>query len=98
MNEMKAHQQNLKTTVKLSLKDALTGCVVDVPTLSGERYRLDHRQAVISPETVSKLTGEGLPYPKEASRRGDLLVRYDVRFPASLPAKVKRALADLLPS
>ncbi|CAH1113052.1 unnamed protein product [Psylliodes chrysocephalus] len=94
----KREGSDIRTTIKLSLRDALTGCVVQVPTLSGKYLHLDYKKDIISPDTVSKLNGEGLPFPKEPSRRGDLLVNYNIRFPTSLSVKTRKVLTEVLPS
>lgn len=39
-----------------------------------------------------------LPYPKEPSRKGDLLVSFDIIFPEKLPTETKDLLRDILPA
>jgi len=53
---------------------------------------------VIKPTTVEKIPGKGLPYPKEPSRRGDLLVSFDIQFPDRFTSEQKEILRDLLPN
>nr|QNJ44840.1 HSP40-4 [Agasicles hygrophila] len=93
----KREGSNIRVLVKIGLREALTGCIIRVPTLTGGITNLDYQSEIISPDTVSKLPGEGLPYPKEPSRRGDLLVDYNIRFPTSLPSSHKQALLEILP-
>ncbi|OTF78836.1 DnaJ molecular chaperone-like protein [Euroglyphus maynei] len=83
-------------TAKVSLKDALTGCRVMVPTLDSEEIPL-RMNDVITPQTIRRISGRGLPYPKEPSKRGDLIVKFDIQFPTSLTNDQKRAIAELLP-
>ncbi|XP_046914690.2 dnaJ protein homolog 1 [Dermatophagoides farinae] len=83
-------------TAKVSLKDALTGCRIMIPTLSSEEFPL-RMNDVITPHTIRRISGRGLPYPKEPTKRGDLIVRFDIQFPTSLSSDQKRAIADLLP-
>lgn len=84
-------------THKLGLKDALCGAIVQVPLLNkSHKFSLDLRNEVIKPITVKRVPGEGLPYPKESGRRGDLLVKFDIQFPDSVSDSAKDILRDLL--
>ncbi|KAH9420807.1 pre-rRNA processing and 40S ribosomal subunit assembly [Dermatophagoides pteronyssinus] len=83
-------------TAKVSLKDALTGCRIMVPTLESEEFPL-RMNDIITPQTIRRISGRGLPYPKEPTKRGDLIVKFDIQFPTSLTSDQKRAIAELLP-
>lgn len=87
---------DVKYTAKISLKDALCGCTLTIPTISGERKTLRINE-VIKPTTIKKIPNEGLPHSKEPHRRGDLIVNFDIRFPDSLPEGSKQILQDILP-
>lgn len=88
---------DIKYTAKISLKEALTGSsVVRIPTLDGEPVTLALRD-VVKPTTQKRLTGRGLPLPKEPKKRGDLVVQFDIQFPTTLPEATKQILVDLLP-
>lgn len=89
---------DIRYTCKLSLKEALCGTVVEVPTLSGEKITLNLQREVVKPNTVKRIQGHGLPYPKEPSRKGDLLVSFDIKFPDSLSQSQKDILYDTLPN
>ncbi|XP_063981664.1 dnaJ protein homolog 1-like isoform X2 [Diachasmimorpha longicaudata] len=89
--------QDIRYTCKLSLKQALCGTVVDVPTLSGEKISLNLTRDVVKPNMVKRIQGQGLPFPKEPSRRGDLLVSFDIKFPDTLAQSAKDILYDTLP-
>lgn len=45
---------------------------------------------IISPETVKRITGEGLPNAKTGVK-GDLLVKFDIRFPEKADSRTKQA-------
>jgi len=45
---------------------------------------------------VRRLQGRGLPHPKEPSRRGDLIVSFDIKFPDQLTSSAKEILASIL--
>jgi DnaJ-class molecular chaperone len=89
---------DVKYTAKVSLKEALCGTTVKVPTLSGEQVALQFNGEVIKPSTQRRLQGRGLPYPKEPSRRGDLVINFDVKFPDHISKNAKEILVDLLPN
>jgi len=94
----KREGSDIRYTAKISLKSALCGTVIDVPTLTGPKYTLNLKQEVIKPTTVKRVPGQGLPLPKEPSRRGDLLVAFDIEFPPTLTSSVKDILQDVLPN
>lgn len=77
---------------------ALCGTTINVPTLQGQVIPLNLTNRVIKPTTVEKIQGRGLPYPKEPSRRGDLLISFDIQFPDKLNQNAKEVLFDLLPA
>ena len=57
-------------------------------------------QEVIKPGFTKRFAGEGLPYPKDPSRRGDLIVEFDIIFPetmSSLKESEKKVFANYLP-
>lgn len=89
---------DLKYTANISLKQALVGTTIKVPTLQGEQITLNTHGEIIRPATTKRIPAKGLPYPKEPNRRGDLLVNFDIRFPASLDPNTKELLNDLLPN
>merc|ERR1711874_358461 len=80
---------------KIPLREALCGSVIQVPTLEGKKVGLNCPD-VIKPTTTKRLQGYGLPFPKEPSRRGDLIVSFDVLFPDNLSTNSKRTLYEAL--
>ena len=79
------------------LFQALCGTRVEVPTLSGDRILLDLQNEVIKPTTVRRVPGRGMPMPKDATKRGDLLVSFDIVFPEKIPATTRDYLRNTLP-
>lgn len=55
-------------------------------------------QEIIKPNTVKRIQGYGLPFPKDPSRKGDLLVAFDIKFPIALKSSEKELLSDILPN
>lgn len=92
----KREQSDIRYTAKVTLKQALCGTTVRVPTLSGETISLNTAGEVIKPVTVKRIQGKGLPYPKEPNRKGDLLIAFDIKFPDSIPNATKDVLSELL--
>jgi len=87
---------NIVMTSKMSLRDSLCGTVIEIPTLDGRKVGLNLMDEVIKPNTTKKLQGYGLPYPKEPSKRGDLIVKFDIQFPDRLSSSAKDVLSDVL--
>merc|ERR1712180_79237 len=86
---------NLTFTYKIPLREALCGSVIQVPTLEGKKVGLNCPD-VIKPTTTKRLQGYGLPFPKEPSRRGDLIVSFDVLFPDNVSVSSKRTIYEAL--
>ena len=84
-------------TAQISLKQALCGCSVSVPTLNDKRVKLDFSGEIIKPSSVKRILGLGLPFPKESSRRGDIVVDFDIKFPEKLSQLVKNFVGDKFP-
>ncbi|XP_076033515.1 dnaJ protein homolog 1-like [Oratosquilla oratoria] len=87
---------NLNYTVKLPLRDALCGARVVVPTLQGQSVTLNLTKEVIKPQMTKRLQGYGLPMPKDRSRRGDIIVHFDIQFPDNLTESAKEILVNVL--
>ncbi|XP_017048503.1 dnaJ protein homolog 1 [Drosophila ficusphila] len=97
-SQFKREGIDLKYTAQVSLKQALCGAPVSVPTLQGDRIPVNTNNEIIKPTTTRRISGRGLPVPKEPSRRGDLIVSFDIKFPDSLPPSLRNQLAELLPN
>lgn len=99
----KAHQHftrddsNLIHIKKISLKEALCGLpTFHVPLLNGNSQSLSIINEVIKPTTVKRILAGGLPYPKEANRRGDLIVKFEIIFPDRINEELQKSLSDAL--
>jgi len=68
---------------------------INVPTL-GKRNATLKIPDVINPTTVRRIAGEGLPYSKDPSKRGDIIVEFDIQFP-DLPKATREKIAAHLP-
>jgi len=87
---------NLKHKVTLSLRHALIGGIVEVPTITGKPVTLQLKE-VVNPHTVMTVRGEGMPLPKQPKNRGDLLVEFDIVFPKRLDNAAKELIKNALP-
>lgn len=94
----KREGSDIHYTAQVTLKQALCGCTLEIPTLFGPPQKLSFTNEVIKPTTVKRLQGLGLPYPKEPSRKGDLLVFFNIIFPDRLSQNVKDNLYNCLPN
>lgn len=75
---------------------ALCGCTVNIPTIDGRVIPLPCSD-IIKPGTVKRLRGEGLPFPKVPTQRGDLIVEFKVRFPDRIAPQTRQILKQHLP-
>jgi DnaJ family protein A protein 2 len=86
---------------QLSLAEALTGFAFEVRQLDGRMLSVRSPAPMtrcIKPGMVHVVRGEGLPFPGNPLRRGDLLVTFDVTFPrpVDLTLPIQQALRVLL--
>lgn len=75
---------------------ALVGSVLQIPTLDGGKIPLKLND-VTKPNTAKRIAGQGLPMPKQPTRRGDMIIEFDIVFPDRLSSSAKEILADTLP-
>uniref|UniRef100_A0A8C4Z8I5 DnaJ heat shock protein family (Hsp40) member B5 n=1 Tax=Gadus morhua TaxID=8049 RepID=A0A8C4Z8I5_GADMO len=87
---------NIVHSCKVTLKEALCGCTVSIPTLDKRVIALPCHD-IIRPGTVKRLRGEGLPFPKNPSQRGDLIVEFSVHFPDRIPPQSREIIRQHLP-
>ncbi|XP_022915199.1 dnaJ protein homolog 1 [Onthophagus taurus] len=94
----KREGSDIRFTAKISLKEALCGCTIRVPTMIADKViPLHFTNEIVTPNTVRRLQGHGLPLPKESSRKGDLIVNFDIRFPEQLSESARDIIYDTLP-
>lgn len=84
---------NLLYTTKVSLCDALVGCMLQIPTIDGRVLSVQLNE-VIQPGTQKRIPNEGLPLPKCPGKRGDMIVTFDVEIPTNLSMQQRQHLAS----
>lgn len=87
---------NLLYTAKVGLRDALVGCLLQIPTIDGRVLTIQLNE-VIQPGTQKRIPREGLPLPKSPGGQGDMIVTFDVEFPTNLSMQQRQDLASLVP-
>jgi DnaJ homolog subfamily B member 4 len=87
---------NLISTVELALKEALTGWERVIRTIDGKSIRVS-KPGPTQPGHEERYPYLGMPKPKKPGERGDLILKINVKFPASLTSSQKELLNEILP-
>ncbi|TQD82395.1 hypothetical protein C1H46_032037 [Malus baccata] len=88
---------DLTVTQKISLAEALTGYTAQLTTLDGRNLTVPITN-IISPTYEEVVKGEGMPIPKEPSKRGNLRIKFNIKFPTKLTSDQKSNIKRLLTS
>lgn len=87
---------DLRYRAKISLKSALLGeGALAVTTLDGREVSVP-LGGVVAPGATRVVRGEGMPLQRRPGTRGDLLVEFDVQFPAALSEQQKQLVRQAL--
>ncbi|PON92244.1 Terminal organelle assembly protein [Trema orientale] len=82
---------DLVLTQKISLVEALTGYTVQLTTLDGRNLTIPIN-SIISPTYEEVVKGEGMPIPKEPTRKGNLRIKFNIKFPSRLTSEQKTGI------
>jgi len=93
--KFKRDGNDLIYTHKISLVEALTGCTVQVATLD-ERTLTIPVKSVVSPTYEEVVQGEGMPITREPSKKGNLRIKFQIKFPTYLTSDQKAGIQQLL--
>lgn len=86
---------DLIVTQKISLAEALTGYTVCLTTLDGRNLTIPIN-TVIHPTYEEIVQREGMPLQKDPSKRGNLRIKFNIKFPTRLTAEQKAGIRKLL--
>lgn len=87
---------DIRFTAKITLRDALCGTTIQVPTLDKQSIPLQLTD-IVKASTIKRITGQGLPMPKIPGKRGDLLIDFEIKYPDTLTDSAKEILREVLP-
>ncbi|CAN9500923.1 unnamed protein product [Ophioblennius macclurei] len=87
----KRKHNDLIYTLKISLEMALTCFSVDVKTLDGKLFRVPINE-IVHPTYEKKLVGEGMPLFEDTSRRGNLILTFEIQFPEKISYEGKKLI------
>jgi DnaJ-class molecular chaperone len=73
----------------ITLKQALTGFIMEIQTLDNRKLRIPINK-IASSDYVHKISNEGMPISKNKYSKGDLLVEFNVQFPSYLNENQKK--------
>uniref|UniRef100_A0A2P2L5G6 Uncharacterized protein MANES_13G142000 n=2 Tax=Rhizophora mucronata TaxID=61149 RepID=A0A2P2L5G6_RHIMU len=88
---------DLITTQKISLVEALSGCTVRLTTLDGRTLNIQINN-VIHPNYEEVEPREGMPISRDPTQRGNLRIKFNIKFPTRLTAEQKAGIKKLLSS
>ncbi|KAJ1384649.1 HSP40/DnaJ peptide-binding [Sesbania bispinosa] len=86
---------DLIVTKKISLAEALTGYTVHLTTLDGRNLSIPINN-VIHPNYEEVVPKEGMPFPKDPSKKGNLRIKFSIKLPARLTDEQKAGIRKLL--
>lgn len=88
---------DLIVTQRISLAEALAGYTVNLTTLDGRSLTIPINN-VIHPNYEEVVPKEGMPIPKDPSKKGDLRIKFNIKFPTRLSSEQKAGIRKLLGS
>ncbi|KAF8643731.1 hypothetical protein HU200_066797 [Digitaria exilis] len=88
---------DLVMTEKISLVEALTGYTSHITTLDGRNLSFTIN-SIIHPSYEEVIPGEGMPIPKDPTKKGNLRIKFNIKFPSRLTSDQKVGIKRLLGS
>ncbi|PSS07868.1 DnaJ subfamily B member like [Actinidia chinensis var. chinensis] len=86
---------DLVVNLEISLLEALTGKTVELTTLDG-RSLLIPLTEIVKPGHEVVVSNEGMPISKEPRNKGNLRIKFDVKYPSRLTTEQKSDLRKVL--
>ncbi|XP_057959377.1 uncharacterized protein LOC131151908 [Malania oleifera] len=91
----KRDSNDLIVSQRVSLAEALGGTTVQLVTLDGRNLSIPVSD-IVSPGYELVVAQEGMPIAKEPGNRGDLRIKFEVKFPTRLSAEQRAGLKRAL--
>ncbi|XP_010670765.2 uncharacterized protein LOC104887738 [Beta vulgaris subsp. vulgaris] len=82
---------DLIMTQNVTLAEAIGGATVKVTTLDSRTLSIPVRD-MITPDYELVITKEGMPIAKDPKSKGDLRIKFKIKFPTNLTSEQKKAL------
>ncbi|KAK9096418.1 hypothetical protein Sjap_021915 [Stephania japonica] len=94
-NLYKRDGNDLLLTYKVSLAEALTGATINLATLDGRNLTIPLTD-IVKPGFELVITKEGMPIAKEPRKKGNLRIKFEVKFPSRLTSEQRASLRHVL--
>lgn len=82
------NDNDLEFTATVPLSRALVGCSIEVPTLDGREISIPVND-IIHPKYTKVVAKEGMPLYGNPKQKGNLIIKFDIEFPAKLSTEAK---------
>lgn len=86
---------DLYIKARISLLQALTGSMIQIPTIDGPTIQVPVNP-IIKPGDTKALQGYGMPISKSPGGRGSMILEFDIIFPNSLTESQRSQLKSIL--
>lgn len=91
----KRDSNDLIMNYRVTLVEALGGTTVNITTLDGRDLSIPVND-ILSPGYELVVSREGMPIAREPGNRGDLRIKFEVKFPSRLTAEQRAAIRRVL--
>lgn len=86
---------NLVYTMDITLAEALLGFNKPIMTLDNRQLPISST-SIVDPQTTRRVPSEGMPISKSPGQKGDLIVKFNIKFPSSLSSSQKDLIRSAL--
>lgn len=86
---------DLVVAQKIALADAIGGWTISIPLLNGKTLAMPCTE-VIYPGFEKTIPNEGMPIAKEPGKKGNLRIKFDVKFPTRLSSEQRTSIKSIL--
>eukprot|EP00118_Oscarella_pearsei_P003946 m.16396 g.16396 ORF g.16396 m.16396 type:complete len:315 (+) comp26896_c0_seq3:549-1493(+) len=93
--QFKRTGNDLHYTAKITLVQALTGCIIEIKTLDDRVLSIPINE-IVRPAFQKTVIGEGMPVSKQSGAHGNIVLHFDICFPSTLTPQQKKTIAHVL--